>query len=547
MNTEEIQKHIEQLEQSEIKAFFVSDSWPKDWIQVYQSDESAHHHVTRFSALVPPKIIPKLLEQSYSWDFHIGDGRPQIKRPMTNSKGLIYSTFGNDAGIEPIVIYRTFSSIRDPFFELSQEFRLFHNLFEDRSRKRFIIADNSGEESEAVKYNEKCIEIRSDLLITFCSAKKMAIAIYLDSHRYSKYTLHQLAIKESSKMNSSKHFTYLHSISSKTSLSKKRVETSSFIGGKKFLMPRPFIWRETGEDYQKFIIDSDASGSLVYWSCDPDQLANNFGKNPESPHHFTPVYFKREVLNKYYNDPRKYSVKDGCVRCGAFWMLKIDNDRRETVMAYLGDLGRDLPEYERNYWLGFNIKPSGQTISKTAYARDFLAEFADAESPDLHFTREYESFCEDFRALNKRDFFLQLHPDDNHFLTSLRMLSGDNQLEFDSQLIALSKILVDSLNEKEMVRELKTILPEDKGIIKLDKFFTERGITAHERHVEFLRSLQVFRSKSAAHRKGTGYDRLVANLRAEGVGQQEVFELLLKRGIEFIHFLRISLIPVPPT
>ena len=53
------------------------------------------------------------------------------------------------------------------------------------------------------------------------------------------------------------------------------------------------------------------------------------------------------------------------------------------------------------------------------------------------------------------------------------MLSKDNQSEFDSQLIALTKIIVDSLNEKEITKGLKTLTENDKAITKLEKFFKE--------------------------------------------------------------------------
>ena len=87
-------------------------------------------------------------------------------------------------------------------------------------------------------------------------------------------------------------------------------------------------------------------------------------------------------------------------------------------------------------------------MSKTALKRGFLTQFADPEKPDLVFKHEYDRFNRAFREAKGWDFFLPLHDDDEHFLTGLRLLSKDNQAEFDSQLIALTKVLVDSLNEK---------------------------------------------------------------------------------------------------
>jgi hypothetical protein len=64
---------------------------------------------------------------------------------------------------------------------------------------------------------------------------------------------------------------------------------------------------------------NDVTGKPVRHTCDPDKLANYFGKNPEAPHYLTPVFFRAEVLEKYYADPGKYSVEDGSLRCGRLW------------------------------------------------------------------------------------------------------------------------------------------------------------------------------------------------------------------------------------
>jgi hypothetical protein len=250
-----------------------------------------------------------------------------------------------------------------------------------------------------------------------------------------------------------------------------------------------------------------------------------------------------DVLTKYYADPGKYSVEDGFLRCRGLWGLRMDNDHSDIVVVYLGDLGRDISEAERNYWLSFNIPPEGRTISKTAYRRGFLAQFADPEKPDLLFKHEYEHFNRMFREARAWDFFLPLHDDDEHFLTSLRLLSKDNQAEFDSQLIALTKVLVDSLNEKEITKDLRTLEPNDKSITKLEKFFAERGAIGYEPHIKFLRVLQDLRSRSAAHRKGSSYDTLVAELQMQDEGQQKVFAALLTAGGDFIRYLRTMLLP----
>ncbi len=408
--------------------------------------------------------------------------------------------------------------------------------------------NRDGDESEAARYTDEVFEIRTDLLLRFCAIKQMALGIFVDGFRKSHLDLGELGLAETRSPVSGKTFVF-HVAYVPESLSlDKRFKTIGTLMGKKYILPgrMPMDDREENpEVYQEFIVGSDAHGHPIKYTCDPVMLANYFGKNPEAPHYLTPVFFRAEVLAKYYTDPGKYSVEDGYLRCGSLWGLRIDNDHTDVVVVFLGDLGRDLSEAERNYWLSFNVPPEGRKISQTTFKRGFLAEFADPKKPDLVFKHEYNHFNRAFREANGWDFFLPLHDDDDHFLTGLRLLSKDNQAEFDSQLIALTKVLVDSLNENEITKGLTTLAKNDKGITKLEKFCAERSATGYEPHVKFLRVLQDLRSKSAAHRKGSSYDKLIADLQMVDEGQQKVFSALLAAGGELIRYLRAALLPKP--
>ncbi len=285
-----------------------------------------------------------------------------------------------------------------------------------------------------------------------------------------------------------------------------------------------------------------ASGNSVRHTCDPNKLANYFGRNLGAPRDLTPVYFRAEVLAKYYAEPEKYSVEDGYLCCGGLWELPIDNDHSDYVAVYLSDLGEKLSETERNYWWSFNIAPDGRGLSQTAFKRDFLSQFTDPTKPDLVFKQEYDDFNLAFHESNGWNFFLPLHDDDKHYLIGLRLLAKDNQAEFDSQLTALTKVLVDSLNEEKIAKDL-TLTKDDKGITKLEKYFKEQKATNYEPHIKFLRALQNLRSKSAAHRKGNDYDKLIADLQMANERQQKVFAALLIAACNLIRYLRAMLLP----
>ncbi|WP_419927247.1 hypothetical protein [Candidatus Poriferisocius sp.] len=142
---------------------------------------------------------------------------------------------------------------------------------------------------------------------------------------------------------------------------KRTGDKFSLLMGKKTVLPPPRSecgrWPFDGqedEDYREFDIGETPEGDPIKSTCDPDALDNYFGINPGAQHYVTPVYFTPEVLDRYYSDP-KYEVRDGYLACGGLWGLRLDNNHPDHEMVWLGDLGRDLPEKERHYWLAHNV------------------------------------------------------------------------------------------------------------------------------------------------------------------------------------------------
>ena len=547
MSSDEKQKHVEWVLHSDIRTYMTSRDILSPWFPAFKSIKNLDQEIRWFSALVPPKKIPRLVKETGGWDIGPDDGTPEIwTRYRGEGKDIRYCPFGNKDGIEPIVIWRSFHGMRPDYLELAQEFRLYHNLYPDPTRNRFIYFDKNGDESDAVRYGKEFMEIRTDLLKKFCAIKQMALAVYVESFRYSFYTLEELGLSEIRKKEKGVHYWFpLAVVPQKNLFLENKFETIGLIvGGKKYVLPDPMPSDEEAEkeQFQEFIIGTDSTGKVIRHTCNPALLANFFGANPDAPNYLTPVFFRSEVFSKYYADPGKYSVEDGYLHCGGIWGLRMDNDHSNYVVVWLGDLGSNLTETERNYWLSFNIPPEGRKISKTNFKRAILDRFADPIRPDLVFKQVYTQFNHDFRQTKEWEFFLPLHPDDQHFFIGLHLLSKDTQAEFDSQLLALTKVLVDSLNEKEITKGLATLTGNDKGITKLEKFFSEQGFLDFDTHIKFLRGLQDLRSKSAAHRKGSNYDELIAALQIADEGRQRVFTVLLSSAIEFVRYLQNNLL-----
>ena len=131
---------------------------------------------------------------------------------------------------------------------------------------------------------------------------------------------------------------------------------------------------------------------------------------------------------------------------------------------------------------------------------------------------------------------LPLADGDSHCFSSLKLLTHDEQKEFDEQILALTKILIDSLNEKELH---KLVSCQKPGITLLENVFQQRGAVGSEDHIQFLRKLQAIRSASVAHRKSRdGYATMCRNIGMDRLGPGEVLRRLFEEGTCFLQFLQ---------
>lgn len=103
--------------------------------------------------------------------------------------------------------------------------------------------------------------------------------------------------------------------------------------------------------------------------------------------------------------------------------------------------------------------------------------------------------------------------------------------------MALTKVLIDSLNEEKIKGQIKGTIPKDaKGISKLSLWLQEQGFTDSEPHIKFLRSLQDLRA-GAGHRKGEAYQRGAAYFELGQRPLASVFGDILKQATGFIDYL----------
>lgn len=474
------------------------------WTYLYRSwGDIGSFSGGQYSALLPASQLEHA-RSDFGWDLMVGSGGPGFSQTNTDRGWeTIYHRFSSDE-IEPLVLYRSFDGLRPTDLELSEEFRLLFNLWEDRKTKTYYLFDDAGDAIAVATITDDSVRVATSLVRRFQAVRQSHLALFVDSTLWSESLEGEVDWETRDGDAMLKYY--------RGTLPGER--PFSRLYGKRILDPPPpeasGIWPyEKEREYETFIIAVDDLGHEITHTSDPDELANYFGKNPDSPHYLTPVFFRREVLNKYYADPDRYSVEDGYIWCAGLWGLRLDNDVPVHVMVFLGDLGRDIPLSEARYWRSFNIAPQEQ-VSETLIRRAFLAEFADPVSVDLRFARVYAETNDVWEKAYGWPLFSPLHEDDAHILAKLHVPASDSQSAFDEQVLYLAKLLVDYLNESAITKALKARVKGEKGLAKLERFLAETGAADAAALVRPFANVQGLRSRGSAHRKGSDFDLSVA-------------------------------------
>lgn len=541
MNAENEKKR---LSQEVLLERLLKEPKPTEMLTVYLSNYENTHNYGIHPALIPIDQKAEILE-SYSWDLSHESGIPGSCVYYENGEEKPeYFRFGSDSDVEPLVISRDFHGAQDGYQEVAEEFRFFHNLYHDQKNNRYIKIGDDGNETTIIEMTDERIKIRVKELRQFLAIKDMYLSIQFDCREHTALTLEKLRREDGCEDHKDELSIWSLCYGDFGGMGGDHKAFSRLLG-KKLILPFPKsksglygFTKEEKKKYVDFIIDTDEVGDEISFNSNPDLLANNFGANPEAPNYLTPVHFKKEVLDKYYGQPSKYSVEDSYLRCASLWGLQMDNHHNDKVCVWLGDLGRDLPYQEQLHWRSHNIHPEG-SVSKTYFKRQILAQFTDSDRPEHIFKSKYNNLHKLSIEHLGWALLLPLNTDDAHHFESLRVPSTNEQSDFDTLVLGLTKILIDSLNEKSLNKYIDGSIKGDlKGSIsRLEVVLKQEGIVNHESHIEFLRKLQSFRSSSSAHRKGSNYNKIASDFDIGNRDLISVFEGILRKSIELLDHL----------
>ena len=509
-----------------------------------------------FSALIPPDQIERILSDRHisSGDPENMDGMPAAYRSDRESP-VKYFRWGVDEdmyGSESLVISRQFSGVKEDYIEISEEFRLFHNLYHDRKTNTYIKIDDAGSEKTVAIVKPSEVQIRCQEIRQFLAIKEMYLSMLFEFDEYSTYSLQELGLSEDEPCKFTRQdlmFCRHHYYVIPPSLSSfplyQGFRSASRLRGRRLIEPLPKSKSGLGDfaekrRYAEFIVDVDENGDEVPHTCNRYKLGDYPGENSDVAWKLTVVYFRKQVLDKYYSEPSKYTVEDSMVRCGSLWSMKIDNHAPDKVCVFLDELGIHLPYEEQLHWRANNIPPAAG-VSETFYRRMVQGKWANSDQPDILFKQSYEQLQ---KACDERlgwQLLRSLGSEDEYRFQRLRVPVNNEQCHFDDLVQDLQTILIESIN----VKPLKRLLPApEKANLKVKRSIEILGVVLSfysiedaDRRISFLQKLQALRSEGSGHRKGRGYQKIAKYFGVDSLGQQEAFIAILEQALDTVDFL----------
>lgn len=455
-----------------------------------------------FCCIVERRAIKNFL-LSKNWGVQpTSEGKPSIITRHKNGKEVTnYEKFA-DKGIEPFLFKRSFHHLNDSYIDVSEDFVNYFKLHESVQSKQFrtySFLDELGEQEEVILVTADEVKIKQKFLMQYIAVRKVYFSIGFDFMVMTDGHPDDYGDKLKDEDTVSATHNFNHLIRYVPGLSGKNLQ--SWIYGKLVIPYDKSLsnktWLDGDENAAEFIIGFDDSGNENFLRCDSENIPP-----------FLATYFKRTVLDKYYNEPEQYEI-DGFTVKSKHFILKIDNNNEDYVAVFL-DYLRYLPHKEQLYWKQHNITPQNG-ISSVYHNTMVLGNWA--QQPivaDLLFKSKYKSVSKKWTEKFGWPIFKELSDTDQHIYTALHIPSTDNIKSFCEQILALVKLIIDGLNGSKLIMNLEPV-KDEKSIDRLDRFITSKGFSGLE-VISFLKSLQDLRSGMIAHRLSSD-DRKMARVK----------------------------------
>src|SRR3989344_1768104 len=159
-----------------------------NWVTLYSNEKDSAKDSVIYSCFLRKEHTSESLKDP-SWDFRI----QEIK---------------SSDNVQPILIRRHFYGLKQDYWEVTEDIRLFFNLFEDKKGGVFIFVDDNGDEEDIISITENEIKIKKSFLKEYLYQKRLVLAQLFDFIRYSSKTLDELGLKAGNETKSGSIFVY---------------------------------------------------------------------------------------------------------------------------------------------------------------------------------------------------------------------------------------------------------------------------------------------------------------------------------------------------
>lgn len=159
-----------------------------EWTTLYMKADEESARFESSSALAPLDKVPELLKNP-DWDLKPELGGPEFLKTGVDLDAF-YFEYGCRERMCPIIFLREFSGSYPQYFELAEDFRLYHNLAEipnpeDRNQRTLFKIENGGERIEVARVAQDTVSVKSSFLRGFLEAAELCLVLYVVSRRFS--------------------------------------------------------------------------------------------------------------------------------------------------------------------------------------------------------------------------------------------------------------------------------------------------------------------------------------------------------------------------
>ncbi|MEZ0579283.1 hypothetical protein [Nocardioides sp. MH1] len=475
------------------------------------------------SVLIDAGFREHVLQSGTHWSGRSDVGKVELWSDGTFSDGLTASRDGDD-GLMFFAAVREHHRFVLPTFEITPTFLWYWDAFPSEGGWSYL--DSAGRSVEliriAISMDEWKVDVSALEMRTFLAASGRELLVQMDYTILTTVEIDQFERVDDNHRTTWSNFDwfaimddgFIGDASAFSNVMGKYV-----VEGTVTARVRRIEARNADKNYVEYVYAVDpGTGDMRRHTCNPRLLGDHADNS--RLHSMTPVYFSREVLNRYASEPSRYKVTASRIWCLDLWGLDISTNTAGLIEVYLGELGA-LPEGEQAHWLAHNIPPEGE-MDEGRFRRDFLNQSVGSPDPVGDLRRARRRAAEATSALLGAPLWRGL---DSQAATEFEALLGPTSNDpsaLTAPTITLTKSLVDGMDPAPLKKFLGGSEPGEKSIALLRRLLSSLGDT--EDTAEVFAALQAFRSAGGvAHLGGSKADAASARLGIDGMSPLEAF------------------------